>query len=58
MLSNHTGFIWRPDQHQKAPKSIKQAVLAMAMIRALVAESPLSQIPNEVLFGIFVFLQP
>jgi len=50
-------FTWRPDLHQYAPSSIKQAILTMTMIRSLVDESAaMSMIPNELLFEIFSFL--
>jgi len=49
-------FTWRPDLHQYAPSSIKQAVSTMTMIRSLVDESAMSMIPNELLFEIFSFL--
>jgi len=49
-------FTWRPDLHQYAPSSIKQAVLTMTMIRSLVDDSAMSMIPNELLFEIFSFL--
>jgi len=52
----HT-FTWRPDRHQHAPSSIKQAVSTMTMIRSLVDDSSvMSMIPNELLFEIFSFL--
>ena len=52
----HT-FTWRPDRHQHAPSSIKQAVSTMTMIRSLVDDwSAMSMIPNELLFEIFSFL--
>jgi len=49
-------FAWRPDRHQHAPSSIKQAILTMTMIRSLVDDSAMSMIPNELLFEIFSFL--
>mgnify|MGYP002387797573 CR=1 FL=1 len=50
-------FTWRPDLHRYAPKSIKQAVSTMTMIRSVVDDSAsMSMIPNELLFEIFSFL--
>jgi len=51
-------FTWRVDRHRYAPKSIKQVVLTMTMIRSLVDESAMSMIPNELLFEIFAYLEP
>ena len=49
-------LIWSPDLHRYAPRSIKQTVLTMTMIRSLVDESAMSMIPNELLFEIFAYL--
>mgnify|MGYP006983384561 CR=1 FL=1 len=51
-------FVWSPEMHSKALKPMRQAILTMTMIRSLVAESPLSMLPNELLFEIFVMLEP
>jgi len=57
-LLSTQAFIWRPDRHHEAPESIKQALKTVTMIRSLVAESPLSLLPNELLFEIFVLVAP
>jgi len=46
-------FVWSLDRHRYAPSEIKQVVLTMTLIRSLVCESPLSLLPNELLFEIF-----
>ena len=52
----HTLLCWQPDLHRFAPHSVKQVVEIMTMIRSLVFESPVSLLPNELLFEIFSFL--
>jgi len=51
-------FTWRPDRHRYAPSWMKQAILAMTMIRSLGDSSAMSMIPNELLFEIFSYLEP
>jgi len=51
-------FTWRPDRHRYAPSWMKQAVSTMTMIRSVVDASPLSLLPNELLFEIFSMLVP
>jgi len=49
-------YTWRPDLHRYAPESFKQAVFTLALIRSLVHESPLSMLPNELLFEILTMI--
>jgi len=49
-------FRWGIERIQYAPESIKQVVVITTMIRSLVDGSPLSSLPNELLFEIFSFL--
>ena len=58
-----TKFIWQPDRHRYAPRSMKRSVMVMTMIRSLIhldhsssVHPSLSLIPNEILFLIFEFL--
>ena len=48
-------FVWAPDAHRHAPLATRVAVSTLTGIRSLV-ESPLSLIPNELLFLIFEHL--
>ena len=44
---------WRPERHSLAPKATRQAVKTFMMLRSLVFETPISLLPNELLFEIF-----
>jgi len=48
-------FVWAPDRHCHAPKRVRNVVVTMTMIRSL-AISPVSLLPNELLFLIFELL--
>ena len=47
---------WRPDRHCYASEATKSVVLAMTMVRSIAVESPVSLLPNELLFEIYQYL--
>lgn len=59
-FSDWLGFPLSREQWRlrRAPKRIKQAVVTLTMIRTLVLESPISALPNELLFLIFEMINP
>jgi len=49
-------FTWHVERHHLAPSDIQRIVATMTMIRSVVDASPLSLLPNELLFEIFALL--
>jgi len=49
-------FVWRPETHARAPRALRDAVKTLTEIRSLVLDSPLSALPNELLFNVFSFM--
>jgi hypothetical protein len=49
-------YVWGPNRHRHADRAVRQVVAALTSVRTLAPESPVSLLPNELLFMIFELL--